>query len=183
MSRAISIVISSILLSATLSFVFATMSKAKDKARKKMTDDKFTVALPKMVATIGAIGDVVFSIVVIGFTFFSKEVPHLIFYLVFGLGIWVGSYLILKTLVFRVIVSGERILVHDILKKPYEFTFSDIVSVRRKVSRNQIKSEKMIVKTNTGKKLVLDSAEESYDRFLNRIKSGVSAEYLKGFDI
>lgn len=89
----------------------------------------------------------------------------------------------LKTLFFRVIVSNEQIIVHDLLRKTYEFTFSDIKSVVRRTKKTYFGgAEKMVIRTTFGKKLVVEYIEISYERLFRRIKSEVNTECLKGFD-
>lgn len=161
---------------------FSWLQKSRTKREKKMTNEDFTVMLPEGIIVIGIIGNLFYFLLVLGFTIFSKEIPHLIFYLVFGAGFWVGTYLILKTLKFRVIVKGNEITVHSILGKPYTFSFDEIVSAVRQVKKNQLKSERVVIKTRFSKKLIVESAEISYRRFLQKIKSEVPSEYLVGFE-
>lgn len=178
----IGIILSAIFIPACVMATFAMIQKSNVKTNKTMTDKQFVVMIPKIVISIGLVLDFLCVMIVIGFTLFSEKIPHIIFYIIFGLGIWLGTYLALKTLKFKVIVKGEEITVQNIFGKPFTFTFSEIVSAVRQVKKNQVKSERIVVKTTSGKKLIVESAEISYKRFLNRIKSEVKSEYLLGFE-
>ena len=91
-------------------------------------------------------------------------------------------YLILKTLNFKVIVKGENITVFSTFRKPYSFTFNEIVSAVRQVKKNQVKSERIVIRTVDGRKLIVESVEISYERFAKRIQAEVRSEYLVGFE-
>lgn len=117
-----------------------------------------------------------------GFTFLSDERPHLIFYVFFGLGIWLGTYLCVKTLTFKVVVKDEIITVFTAFKKPYSFTFDEIVSAVHQVKKNQMKSERIVIKTTNKKRLIVESGEVSYKRFAKKVQLEVKKEYLVGFE-
>ena len=93
-----------------------------------------------------------------------------------------GTYLLFKALTFKVFVKDNRITVCSGLKKPYSFVFSEINIAIRQIKNNRIKSERIVVKTITGKKLIIESTEISYFRFLDRISSEVSRDRLVGFE-
>lgn len=177
----IAIILSAIFVPACVLLVFSAIQKTNSGNDKGISNDYFTVMLPKIVLYIGIAADVVFGLVLLLFTFFSEELPHVIFYIVFGLFFWLGMYLILKTIRFRVIVRGEKITVFSILRKPYSFTFDQVVSAVRQVKNNQVNSERIVVKTTAGRKLIVESSEISYERFAKKIRSTVTAERLSGF--
>lgn len=178
----IGIILSAIFIPACVMTIFSAIQKSNIKTSKTMTDKQFVVMIPKIVLVIGITCDVMSVMVLLGFTLFSQELPHAIFYIVFGLFLWLGTYLVFKTLKFRVIVKGEEITVCSIFAKPYTFTFSEIISAVRQVKRNQVKSERIVIRTVFGKRLIVESTEISYKRFLQRIKSEVKSEYLFGFE-
>lgn len=161
-------------------YIFLNMSNSK--ISEKMSDDRFVVSLPKPIMYLGIILDVVILIPVIGITVTSSETPHIIFYVVMGLFIWLGTFLILKTSRFRVFVSGEDITVYSIFRAPYSFMFKDIVSVKRQVKKNEQKSERITIKTKTGRKLIVETPEISYQRFVRKIELSVDQDLLTGFD-
>ena len=175
-------VLSAIYIPACLSLVFALMKKKRIKINKTMTDKNFTVMLPDTILVIGVIAVLVFSIVMFCFTFFSDEIPHYIFYVIFGFFLWVGIYMIVQTLTFKVNVKGEVITVYSFLRKPYSFAFSDIVSAVRQVKNNQVNSERIVIKTSSRKRLIVENAELAYVRFREKIQLKVKSEYLTGFD-
>lgn len=170
-----------ILLLPSITLVFSVMENQKKKVSQKMSDKSFTVMLPNMVLIIGAMAVFTALAVMLGFTFLSAEKPFLFFYVVFGALLWLGTYLIVKTLTFKVVVKDDLITVHTAFRKPYSFTFSEIASAVRQVKDNQVKSERIVIKTTTGRKLIVERAEISYKRFATKISTEVSRERLVGF--
>lgn len=146
-----------------------------------MSDKNFTLSIPNIVLVIGAMCAVMSIVVLLLFTVLSSELPHMIFYMVFGLFFWLGIYLIVKTLSFKIIVKGEKITVFSPFRKAYSFHFSEITSVIRQTKKNKANSERIVIKTTTNKKLIVESTEISYKRFLKKIQIVVKSEYLKGF--
>ena len=165
----------------SISLVFALIGK-RHKPSKRMSDENFTVTLPEIIGFIGAIAVFTAIAVMLGFTFLSAEKPHLFFYITFGTLLWLGLYLMIKTFTFKVVVMGNLITVYSTFRKPYSFTFADILSVLRQVKNNQVKSERMMIRTICGKKLIVESAEISYNRLLNRIYIEVPQDRLVGFE-
>lgn len=182
MAAIIKIALTSILTPVFLTLVFSVILISRQKADEKTSDMHFKVTVPKMVMTLGFALMLMSTLIMLCFTLFSEELPHWIFYLVLGLSILVGLYMVLKTLRFKVIVEGEKITVFSIIRRPYTFTFSEIVSAVRQVKKNQLKSERMVIKTASGKKLIVESAEISYERFKKRVGSEVEKQYLVGFE-
>lgn len=162
--------------------IFSVIQKAGVKESKTMSDENFTIMIPSIVLIIGAMCALMSTVVLLGFTFLSNERPHFIFYVTFGLFFWFGMYLILRTLTFKVMVKGEKITVFSVFKNPYTFTFSEIVSAVRQVKKSQTKSERLVIKTANGKKLIVESIEVSYKRFAKKIQLEVKSEYLVGFE-
>lgn len=177
-----SIIIFSTLLSLILSIVFVSIQKSNHKKSSKMTDNNFTVQLPSFVALLGGLLCLIALIMGIGFTFFSNESPHFIFYLCLGFFFLPGIYLILKTVCFKVIVNDKNVKVFSIIKKPYSFNFDEVITAVRQTKKNQVKSERIVVKTIHGQKLIVESAEVAYKRFVKKIKTEVKNECLHGFD-
>lgn len=177
----IGIILSTIFVPACVMLIFSLIQKNGTKKSRTMSDENFTIMIPSIVLVIGAMCALMSTAVLLGFTFFSDEYPHFIFYVTIGLLFWLGMYLFLKTLTFKVIVKGETITVFSAFKKPYTFTFSEIISAVRQVKTNQTKSERIVIRTSDGKKLIVESAEISYKRFSKRIQSEVKSEYLTGF--
>lgn len=178
----IGIMLSAILVPACVTLIFSIIQKGGIQEGKTMSDENFIVMVPGMVATIGALGVLTSLAVLLGFTFLSDEQPHFIFYVVFGLFLWLGMYLIVKTLTFKVIVKGKKVTVFSAVRKPYSFTFDEIVSAVRQVKKNQLKSERIVIKTVSGKRLIVESSEISYKRFAKKVLLEVDRERLVGFE-
>lgn len=175
-------IISVILIPTCVMIILSVIQNWGSKTSEIKSDKHFVIMIPNIVWVIGMVCAIMALLVMLGFTLFSNELPHLIFYLVFGFFFGLGLYLILKTLYFKVIVADEKITVFATFRKPYTFTFSEIISAIRQVKKNQIKSERIVIKTVSGKRVVVESSEISYKRFMQRIKSEVKSEYLFGFE-
>ena len=76
-------ILSAIFVPAIVMLVFSLLKKSNITLRKTMSDEHFMVMLPKIVLYIGIAADVVFGLVLVLFTFFSEELPHVIFYIIF----------------------------------------------------------------------------------------------------
>ena len=164
-----------------IALIFSVMQNQTIEVSKTMTNKNFTVALPNMVLIVGAMAVFTALAVMLGFTFLSDEKPLLIFYVVFGALLWLGTYLIVKTLTFKVMVRDNLITVYSAFRRPYSFTFSEIASAVRQVKDNQVKSERIVIKTTTNRKLIVERTEISYRKFVARILSEVPQERLVGF--
>ena len=146
-----------------------------------MSDEKFIIFLPKIVAIIGLIGSLLAFVVFIVFVFFSQQKLNWIFYFVFSIMFGVGAYLVLKTSRFKIVINKNIIKVTPVLSKNYCFTFQEIIFAERQIKNNKTNSERIILKTRYGKKLIVENTEVSYERFLRRITSEVNSRFLKGF--
>ena len=177
-------IIVSVLVPLCVTFAFVLMAKSAARHTAKMTDDKFTVMLPRTVLGIGVVEVAMCGILILCFTLFSEEIPHPLFYIMFGLLAGLGAYLILKTVGFKVVVEGDNITVFSPLRKPYTFTFDEIVSVLRQTKPNRMReegSERMVIRTAAGRKLIVENVEISYKRFRKKIREKVPSQRLKGF--
>ena len=102
-------------------------------------------------------------------------------YVTIGAFRWLGLYLALKALCFKAVVKREGIRVYSIITRPYAFSFRDIVSAVRQVKNNRVQSERILLKTAAGQKLIVERAEEGYERFRDLIAAKVDAGLRKGF--
>ena len=181
-NRLLYIIIFAFFVSGAVTLAFALVHKSKSKADKTMTDREFVMRFPWVITAIAVSGLVCFLAMMIVTALTSEKTSEYIAgFAVFGLFLILGVILLLKAVLFKVVVSGEKITSHDCFRKPFEFTLGDIASVVRKTKNNPL-AEKMIIRTNTGKKLVVEGMTTSYERLLKRIESEVSADRLKGFD-
>ena len=142
--------------------------------------DKLVLVYPKFGLFVGIIGSIVFICVMLGFTLFSSELPHIIFYIVFGFFLLVGIYLILKTKNFKLIVEDdEQIIVYSLINTIYTFGFQDIRTVVRQTKKNG--AERMVIKTNN-KKVIVEYSAIGYEQFKRLIESKVNHNKLYGFE-
>ena len=178
----IGIILSAIFVPACVALVFSVIQKGGTEISSTMSDENFTVMIPSMVITIGAMCAFMSLAVLLGFTFLSDVRPHFILYAVFGLFFWLGTYLIVKTLTFKIIVKGERIMVFSTFRKPHSFTFDEIALAVRQIKRKQRPSERIVIKTTSGKRFIIESSEISYKRFAKKVQMEVRRECLVGFE-
>lgn len=176
------IVFSAIFVPFSVTLLLSLIKSSQNNISDKVSNEKFTLYVPKIVLGIG-ICDVLMTIIVeLCFTLFSEELPNVIFYIVFDLFMCLGLYLILKTVKWKVKVNNKTITVIPILSKPYSFQYNDIISAKRQTKKNQTNSERIVIKTKQNKKVIVESLEISYQRFLQRLKTEVDPEYLIGFN-
>ena len=161
-----------------IAIIFANFKKTKNNT--KQTTKGIVVCLPKTVSHIGTILILTLTSCILCFTFLSKETPHWIFYLIFGLFIWLETFLIVKTLTFKVVLYKREITVYPILNKPYSFLLDEIVSATRQVKNNRVKSERIVIKTNSNK-LIVENIGISYKRFKQNLESELNDTVKFGF--
>lgn len=140
----------------------------------RQNDDVFNVFIPEAVMYLGVLLTVMCSALILIPTFFGN--PHRMMYLFTGIMLWFGIYMIVRPLTFRIVVKGKEITVYSALQKPYTFTFDDIVFVKRQVKKNMTRSERIVIKTKFGKKLIAENAEVSYRRFVKKIKQEIDED-------
>lgn len=160
--------------------VFAWLNRYSEKSKSCYDGNNLIVEYPKAIAFFGVLLDAMLIIVMICLTLFSEETPHFIFYIIMGLFIWAGFYLILKTLTFKIIADDRNITVYSSFRKPYRFAFDDVKSVQRQVKGNMAGSERIIIKTNTGRKIIAESRAIGYKEFKRKIKTNVNGSLRKG---
>ena len=184
----IRIVLAAILMPVCLSIVFTLTQVSNAKHSKKMSDDDFIVTVPRWVLPIGLVVNLM-SITIMIVAIFTERPRYMALIIsaiiVISPFIWIGTYLSLKTVRFSVVVKNDKITVQNIFTKPYTITINEIVLAKRKLligfHKKQV-SEKIIVKTASGKKFTVDQIEISYERFLKKILAEVPHERLIGFD-
>lgn len=90
--------------------IFAVLQKIKRDKDIDMKDEDFIVEISDSIISMGVMIDLVSAGIMVGFTIFTENLPPLIFYAVFGLLFWIGSFLIYRTLTFKVIVKDKKSL-------------------------------------------------------------------------
>lgn len=170
-----------ILLPFFMTLVFTSIAKSNKKANKKMTDERFTMFFPRFYLAIGVMGAAVVLLLWIAFEFLQEEPLHILFYFIMGPIFLTGIYMILKVLTFKVEVDGNNITYYSALRKPYTFTFDDITSVLRQVRKHNTRLERLVIRTKSGRKIILECSEVGYKRISKRIKNEVKKECLSGF--
>lgn len=172
-------------LSIALSLVFTSLRNAKSDPRGGMTDQEFVVKYPRIIAWIGFVGNAILVAVGIILTLYwsgkANTTSFVLFYVVFGLFILLGTYLVIKCLIFRIDVSGEQIKAHNLFRKPHIFSFNDIDSAEVQIKASNINPERIIIITTSGKKIIAESMAKAYDRLVKRVKEEVPPERLKGY--
>ena len=176
------VILYSALMPVCLSLIFSAINKSGRKKSKTMTDENFTVTIPGIFIVLAAVLSLVLISILVIFTFYDFDWPQLICYVFFGAPILPLVYMTLKAIIFKVEVRGEKLTVTPVFGAPYTFTFSEIVSAVRQVKKNQIKYERLVIKTANKKRFTVECSFISYERFERKIKSSVSDEYLFGFE-
>lgn len=161
--------------------VFSFIQRFSQKV-KTVGNNKLVIEYPKAIAFIGLLFDIVIIIAMVCFALFAEKTPNYeIFYIIMGFFIWVGFYMIFKTLTFKMIIDDFNIITYSAFRKPYQFTFYNISSVQRQVKGNKVGSERMVIKTDTGRKVTVESSAIGYKEVKKKIKDNVDRAVLKGF--
>jgi len=161
--------------------IFSLLKKTT--SSKTSFSNNFVVKFPPLFLGVGIAGMLVSSLVMVLLTLFSVERPHLIFYIAFTAVLIASLYIVLKTVFFKVIVNDTTITVYNILRPTYSFEVDEIVSATRQLKGDTMNSERIIIKTTSGKKLIIQSSQMSYEKFSSKIKKEVKKERLSGFII
>jgi len=161
--------------------VFSLIQRLSQKV-KTLDNRNLVIEFPKVIAFIGALFDIVIIIVMICFTCFAKKTSNYeFFYIIMAFFIWIGFYLIFKTLTFKIVINDLNIIAYSAFRKPYQFTFYNISSVQRQVKGNRVGSERIIIKTDIGRKIIIESSAIGYKEFKKKIRNNVDSVILKGF--
>ena len=103
---------------------------------KKQQSKGFTVSVPQAFVVVGALDVIVFGLfIVLSSLIWPDESAknRITFYVVFGLFVLLGIYMIVKALRSRIVVENEQIKVTPVASKSFVFTFDDIETVKRQV--------------------------------------------------
>lgn len=152
---------------------------------QKATKDKFTVSIPNICATIGTITAIVSGsfILLSPWIWPNESDSMIIFYVIFGALFWLGIYLIMKTIRFRIVVEKNQITVYPLFARAYTFTFEDINSVERQTKNmNRRQAERIVIRTKQGRKVIAEDAFIAYFKLVDKIQACVDVSKLKGFE-
>lgn len=151
---------------------------------KKQQSKGFTVCVPQTFVVVGALDVIVFGLfIVLSSLIWPDESAknRIAFYVVFGLFVLLGIYIIVKALRSRIVVENEQIKVTPVASKSFVFTFDDIETVKRQVKkRYKGQAERIIIHTKQGKKITVDSSYVSYKKLVERIIEVVEKSKLLG---
>lgn len=168
-----------------LTFVFTAIRNAKSNPHGEMTDQEFIVKYPNSIIVLGlSFGGIGLAITVflnIYWYITTNDRLFFIFDCIIGPIILFFAYIALKGMIFRVVVSGEQITVHDIFRTPRRFTFSDIEHARIRINSGDMNPESLILKTSVDKRMVVDGMTVEYERLVKRVKAEVPSERLEGY--
>ena len=150
-----------------------------------MTDQEFIVKYPNSIIGLGlGFGGVLLAITVfLTFYWARTESNNTFIYFDCFTGAIILSffYVALKGMIFRVVVSGEQITVHDIFRTPRRFTFREIEHARLRINYGDMNPESLILRTSVDKRMVVDGMTVEYERLVKRIKAEVPSERLEGY--
>ena len=156
--------------------------KKPKNVRKSITDKHFTVEYPNYMLGLGVLDCVgvlfIFLLYVVDgrtptrFDIYELSILVLLF--------WMWTYLIIKPVASKIVVSNDKITVYSFLKKVYSFNFSDIASVKLRGKKfYYCYAEKITIVTKQGKKFKVENLEIQYERFCKLIKANVPNERIE----
>ena len=101
---------------------------------QKNTNDKlFVIRLPKSMLILGVTSILVPFLILLGMFFFDEDASSgsiMFAFSFFVIMMFAGIYLIVTTLLHKIIIQGNKITVYPVIRKPYSIEFIDIVSVK-----------------------------------------------------
>ena len=151
---------------------------------KKQQSKGFTVSVPQVFVVVGVLDVIVFGLFIVFSSLIWPDESaknRITFYVVFGLFVLLGIYMIVKALRSRIVVENEQIKVTPAASKSFVFTFDDIETVKRQVKkRYKGQAERIIIHTKQGKKITVDSSYVSYKKLVKRIIEVVEKSKLLG---
>ena len=151
---------------------------------KKQQSKGFTVSVPQVFVVVGVLDVIVFGLFIVFSSLIWPDESaknRITFYVVFGLFVLLGIYMIVKALCSRIVVENEQIKVTPVASKSFVFTFDDIETVKRQVKkRYKGQAERIIIHTKQGKKITVDSSYVSYKKLVKRIIEVVEKSKLLG---
>lgn len=182
MKHIIPAILFAMLLPIALNIVQYTRIKALTKKRRD-TDEAFVIQYPEFGGVVGIITCAMIYGMMLLFTVFSKEPQHWLLYVISVVFSLPFFWLTFKVFRWKVEVKKEQITVKPVIMRPYTFCFEDIVSVKREVTKRRVEQqERVLVKTNIGKKIYVEVSTYNYHRFIGLILQKVSPEKLIGFE-
>lgn len=181
----ISIILFVVLLPICISSFVNINHKIAKRASKRASKNNFIVYAPEIYAIIGFLVAFVFGT----FMLFSPLLwPNengkslIFFYISFGAFVLLGIYIIIKTLRFRIVVERVFLTVYPLFQKSYSFTFDEVKTVTRQIKkRYNGRTERIIILTNQGKRVVVDSSFVSYKKLVKIIQENITVSKLIGF--
>lgn len=182
-----SIILSSIFVPACVTLLFHIIHATTYKASsKKVAKDQFTVCVPNICAVIGALTAIVFGVFILSSPIiWSNESGYsmIAFYVIFGVFFWLGIYLIIKTIRFRIVVEKNKITVYPLFSRAYTVTFEDINTVIRQTKKqHKGLAERIVISTKQGKKIIAEHTFVAYFKLVDKIQNCVDSSKLKGFE-
>lgn len=141
---------------------------------------KYIIQAPKITLLISLLGLIFVSLLLVGFTLFSYKTLHIVFYVCFGLFIFLFLYLYFKVQNCRVYVNDKEFCVQPMFRNRYYCKFDDIKYVKRQVKSNG--AERVLIYFNYGKKLKIEKIQINYKEFLKSLTYNVSYDKLTGFE-
>ena len=156
----------------------------KRKTLKRATKNSFTVYIAEQYAVIGALDVLILGLFIVFSPILwpNENIKSMaIFYIVFGVGVLLGVYIMIKSLRFRIVVKNENLTVYPLLSKSYTFTFDDIETVKRQVKkRYEGQAERIVIRTNQGRKVIAESLFVAYRKLIEKIHENVDESKLIG---
>lgn len=161
--------------------IFDWLRSKNKKKGTRFTDRKFVVSLPKTISYLGFLNLVPSIAIMVACVLDNTANNHLAGICVIGVYILFAIYLIILPISKRVYINETKITVRSAFRKSYSFQFSDIATAECQLKNNRVKSERIVIVTTTGKRIIIENAYISYNRFLKRVMEEVPSDRLTGF--
>lgn len=152
---------------------------------QKVEKGIFTVSIPNLYAVVGGVTAMIFGIFILFSPIIWPNEPNsfIIFYVVFGAFFWLGIYLVIKTIRFRIVMEESKITAYPLFARAYTFTFEDISTVVRQTKKtHKGQAERIIIRTIQGRKIIVENSFTAYFKLVDKIQENVDASKRMGFE-
>lgn len=168
-----------------IALLIDSVIKKPENVRKSIADEHFTVEYPKYVFWVGVLDCMAALVVFLVFVVNGETPVRAHAYMLSGIVLffWFGTYILIEARTGKTVVYYGLITVYRPMRKIFSFTFSDVVSAKRKSKKLYYGTdERIVVITKSGMKMSIGNIETQYERFCRLIKTNVPNELLTGFN-
>ena len=139
-----------------------------------------TLDTSKIVMNVGILDIITAAILIVAFSVFSSEQPHVIFYIISLFFFLLGGFLCYYAIRFKVFVGETEFIIYPLFSKKTIISYNDISYIRREVKNNRTNSERLVIVVNN-KKYIIEQTCLAYKKFLKFICDNIPHEKLLNF--